>query len=106
MEELETICFKLISCAGSAKSCYVEAIDAAEQNDFDKANALIREGDEMFHEGHTVHFGLIQKDANNEEVPIRLLLLHAEDQLMAAETIKIMAEKFIHLFQKQNSVLE
>ncbi|MEJ8738120.1 PTS lactose/cellobiose transporter subunit IIA [Erysipelotrichaceae bacterium HCN-30851] len=100
MEDIETVCFQLISYVGSAKSCYMEAIDAAENNNFDKVDELIKEGDELFNEAHTVHFGLIQREANKEEIPFRLLLLHAEDQLMATETIKLMAERLIKLYQE------
>ena len=51
MEGIEAVCFQIISFAGSAKSCYMEAIGAAEQDDYDKAKALMAEGDSCFHEG-------------------------------------------------------
>ena len=44
--------------------------------------------------------GLLQKEAQQEHVEIRLLLLHAEDQMMAAETIRILAEKFIQIHKE------
>lgn len=48
MEGIEAVCFQIISFAGSAKSCYMEAIGAAEQDDYDKAKALMAEGDSLF----------------------------------------------------------
>ena len=101
MEGIEAVCFQIISCAGSAKSCYMEAIGAAEQEDYDKAKALMAEG---FHEGHRIHAQLITKEANQEKLDIRLLLIHAEDQMMAAETVQILAEKFIHLHERMHRI--
>ena len=100
MEGIEAVCFQIISFAGSAKSCYMEAIGAAEQDDYDKAKALMAEGDSCFHEGHRIHAQLITKEANQEKIDIRLLLIHAEDQMTAAETVQILAEKFIHLHER------
>lgn len=67
MEGIEAVCFQIISFAGSAKSCYMEAIGAAEQDDYDKAKALMAEGDSCFHEGHRIHAQLITKEANQEK---------------------------------------
>ena len=97
MEGIEAVSFQLISHAGVAKSCYIEAINEAENRNFAKAEALLKEGDEIFNQGHHAHFELLQKEANHEHAEIRLILLHAEDQMMAAETVRIFAEKLIHL---------
>ena len=43
---------------------------------------------------------MIQKEASGESVETCLLLIHAEDQMMAAETVQILAEKFIHLHER------
>lgn len=59
----------------------------------------------MFLEGHKAHAGLIQKEAAGEAVNINILLMHAEDQLMAAETAKLMAEEIIKL-NKRIAALE
>lgn len=76
MESMETICFQLISFAGSAKSCYMEALQAAEQNDFVKAEQLMKEGLLYFQQGHKVHATLIQKEANKEKLDIGLLFIN------------------------------
>ena len=94
MKGIESVCFQIISYTGAAKSCFVEAINEAEQGNFERAEELLCEGDQNFNEGHHAHFGLLQN------VEIRLLLLHAEDQMMAAETIRILAEKFIQIHKE------
>ena len=100
MEGLELICFQIISSVGTAKSCFIEATRAAEAYDFDKAEKLIEEGDEMFVKGHEAHASLIQQEASGEPVQTTLLLVHAEDQLMAAENFRSMAEQQIILYKK------
>ena len=37
MDELEQICFEIISYVGTAKSCYVNSIAKAKEGDFDAA---------------------------------------------------------------------
>lgn len=97
MDGIELICFKIISNVGEAKSYYIEAMQKAKKNNFDEAEDCIKKGMECFIKGHQVHAELIQKEANGELVSTGLLLVHAEDQLMAAETMKIMAEEIIEL---------
>ena len=101
MNELETICFEIISHVGTAKSCYVNAISKAKEGDFDAADELIKQGDEAYNGGHDVHFKLLQAEAagkRNGEAP--LILLHAEDQMASAEVAKLMALNFIDTYRE------
>jgi cellobiose PTS system EIIA component len=100
MENNELICFQIISAVGTAKSMYLEAIQEAKKGEFEKAASLIEEGRNVYTQGHHAHATLIQQEANGEKTEINLLLLHAEDQMMSAETIKIMAEEFIEVYKK------
>lgn len=100
MENYEMVCFQIISAVGTARSCYVEAIQEAKKGNFERAKEMIKEGEEAAVGGHHAHMGMVQKEASGEDVKTGLLLMHAEDQLMAAETIKIMAEEFIALYEK------
>lgn len=99
MENLETLCCELISYVGAAKSAFIESVNLAEEKKFDEAEQIIKEGDEFFRKGHEVHFKMLQLDSKDELGKINLLTLHAEDQLMAAEVAKVMAEKFIRLYR-------
>lgn len=58
MEGLELTAFQIISSVGTARSCYIEAIQAAKKSDYEEAEKLIKEGDEAFIEGHDAHAGL------------------------------------------------
>ena len=100
MEGLELTAFQIISAVGTAKSSYIESIGKAKAGDFDGAKKLIKEGDEMFVEGHNAHAGLLEKEANHEVGPLGLLMVHAEDQLMSAEAFKTIALEFIDSYER------
>ncbi len=97
MEGLELVAFKIISSVGMAKSSYIEAMKLAQDKDIDGAYDKVKEGESYFTEGHLAHAQLIQKEACGEKITPTLLLIHAEDQLISAETIKIMTIEIIKL---------
>lgn len=99
MEDLETICFEIISSVGTARSCYVEAIQKAKVKEFGSAELLMKEGVDFFKQGHQVHRSLVEKEVNGEPVNFSLILMHAEDQLMSADGFKIIAEEMINLYK-------
>ena len=100
MEGIELVCFKMISALGAAKSSFMEAIQEAKQGHFERAHQCIEEGEKYHVEGHEAHFGLLQKETAGEHVDLNLLLVHAEDQLMSAEFLKITAEEIIAVYEK------
>ena len=65
-EAFETACFGIITYVGTARSCFVNAVQCAKQGDFEAAQEQIRQGDEAFTEGHHIHADLLAQDANGE----------------------------------------
>ena len=101
LEALHLICFEIIGYVGAAKSSYVSSIAKAKEGDFEGAESLIREGDSNYNKGHTVHMKLLQADAAGERNPVApLILLHAEDQMASAETVKLLATNLISVYQE------
>lgn len=100
MEGTELVAFNIIASVGTARSCYIDAIDLAAQGDYEAARAQIKEGEQAFTGGHSAHQELLVKMANGEKVEMTLLLTHAEDQLMSAEAFGILADKFIKLYER------
>lgn len=102
MEGLELTAFQIISAVGTARSCYIEAINEAKQGNYSRAQQLLKEGEDTFIEGHEVHNGLLQKEAEGKgkSTVVNLLILHAEDQLMSAEAFKIIAQEFIDVYKR------
>lgn len=100
MEGLELQCFQIISAVGMARSSYIEAIQEAKKGNFDRAREMIAEGEQSFLGGHEAHAKMIQQEASGVKVEPCLLLIHAEDQLMSAETFKIIAEEMIGNYER------
>lgn len=103
IDQFEMTCFSIVAQVGSARSCYLEAITCAENGDFEAARKLIDEGNVVFNAGHDAHMKLLQQEAGGEELPFRIILLHAEDQLMSAEGFRILAERFITVYQRMGA---
>ncbi len=97
LEEMQACAFQIIAQVGSAKSCYVEAMKFAKEGNFEKASKLICEGDELYAKAHSFHHDLVQKEANGEQLPFSMMIIHAEDQLLNTETIKLMVDEIIEL---------
>lgn len=100
MEGLELICFQIISASGGAKSAYMAALEAAKEGNYEEAENMIKEGDEMLNQGHAPHATLVQQEAAGNSPEVSLILIHAEDQMMGAETFKDMVEQMIDVYKE------
>lgn len=105
-EELELICFEIISSVGAARSSFIEAIQAAKKGETAKAERLMEEGKSMLKSGHGRHSTLIQREAAGEKTDMSLILVHAEDQMMSAEVLELMAKEFLELYARIMPVAE
>lgn len=99
MEGLELIAFEIISNVGMAKSLSIEALRAVRSGNYEEGNEKLAEASKFLTEGHHAHTELIQKEAAGERTEFSLMLMHAEDQMMSAETIKSLAEEMIEMYK-------
>lgn len=104
MKSLELASMEIISMVGTARSYYIEAIRSAKIGKFADAREQTRQGDEAFLKGQKVHSQLLQQEANGVLTTVTLLLAHAEDQLMSAETFRILSQDLIDLYQQTLSL--
>jgi PTS system cellobiose-specific IIA component len=100
--DMEILCMQMIVEAGSAKSDYMEALQAAKKGDYAAAEAKMKSGDEHYAIGHERHAHMIQQEASGESVTMNLLLTHVEDQMMGTETIKTMVMELIDAYKQLN----
>lgn len=106
MEGLELICFQIISAVGTSRSNYIEAIQLAKQGDFNGAEKSIEEGEKNYIIGHQAHAKLVQQEAAGTKIELKLLLLHAEDLQMSAETFGILANEFVDVYKQMYQLKE
>lgn len=102
-DELGMKCFQIVAQVGTARSYYINAIQCAKEGRFDEAEKMLKDGDDAFNQGHTEHTELISLEASGELDGSGLLLIHAEDQLMSAESFRIIAEEFIEVYKRMQN---
>lgn len=103
MEGIELISFKLISNSGEAKSAFAQALKHSRNEDFEEAERFIKQGEVFLLKAHESHATLIQQESSGKTVEISLLLMHAEDQLMTTELLKMFAQEMILTHKKYSS---
>ncbi|WP_059105656.1 PTS lactose/cellobiose transporter subunit IIA [Shouchella shacheensis] len=99
-QTLEEISFQMILHAGNARSSAMEAIQSAKTGDFEAANKKIRDADKEFTQSHRFQTELLTKEAKGEVQSPSILLIHAQDHLMTAMSVKEMAQEMIELYQR------
>lgn len=100
VENMEVIIFEIISQGGTAKGLAYEALEAAENEDFEKSQELLKEADECLKEAHKIQTDIIQAEARGEKTEVSVLFVHAQDHLMTAIEAKTLIEHIIKLHKK------
>jgi len=98
MEGLELMSFQIISNVGNSKSLAMEAISEVREGNYELARKKLSECGSFMTEAHHVHMQLIQKEANGDKIDFSLILMHAEDQMMSAETIIALARELVEMY--------
>lgn len=99
MENLEEIIFQIILHGGNGKSCSMEAIMAAKQGEFGVAREKLKEAGDALNEAHQIQNSLIQKEVRGDRTEVSLLMVHAQDHLMNAITMRDLATEFVDLYE-------
>ena len=98
-ETITEIAFEIIANVGTARGMYIEAIQEAKAGNFDQAAQLLKDGKEAFVEGHHGHADLLEWQGQGLTWKTNIYLMHAEDQLMSAETLKIVCDELIDMLE-------
>lgn len=97
---LENDIFEIIAYSGNAKALGYEALKAAEDFDFSKAEEQMKQAEKELNLAHNVQTRLIQEDLNGEGFEKSMLLIHAQDHLMTALSEQKLIEHFIRIIRK------
>ena len=89
----------LIINGGNARSAAMMAIKSAKQGKFDEADNYIEQAKESLNKAHHSQTELLTLEAGGEKMEISLLMIHAQDHLMNAITVKDMAIEFVDLYK-------
>jgi cellobiose PTS system EIIA component len=97
---LETIITELIVNGGNARSKSIEAIRAAKEGNFELAEKSLEEANKALSSAHEFQTSLIQDEAAGvNKMELSLLMIHGQDHLMNAMTIKDLAVEMIEMYK-------
>lgn len=99
MENMTETAFQIILYAGNGKSCAMEAIQEAKEGNFEKADQLIEEAGTELGKAHDYQTKLLQREANGEENPVNVMLVHSQDHLMTSMTVRDLAVEIVELYR-------
>jgi PTS system cellobiose-specific IIA component len=94
---------QLIVNGGNAKSKSIEAIHIAREGKNDEARALLEMASVDLAKAHEIQMEFIEEEANGHAQEVTILMVHAQDHLMNAITVKDLAAEFIDLYEKVHS---
>lgn len=105
-EDAISQCFELVALAGDARSSFIEAVQYASKGDYGQAQQLVDEGEQKLNDGHAIHAEMLVNESRGEVEYSGLIAIHAEDQMMSAESFGILSEMFIDLYRQINKQAE
>lgn len=97
--ELEERIMALIMNGGDGRSFFIKAIEAASREEFDLAKDYMTSGKVALNLAHDVQTKLIQAEIRGESSELNLLMVHAQDHVMNAMTVRDLGERLIRLHQ-------
>lgn len=92
---MEEIIIGIIVHAGSARAQAIQAIQAARGGKLEEADTLLAEAQTSLIAAHGVQTELIQAEARGENQDMSLLMVHAQDHLMTAMSVKDLAKEMV-----------
>lgn len=98
VEEISLKAMEIITYAGLAKSNYLMALKDYKAGKKEEAYKKLEEGSLEFAKAHEVHIKILSDEMEKLESQVSLLLVHAEDQLMGAENIRLLVEELIEIY--------
>lgn len=99
MDYQETI-MQLIVHGGNARSKAMEAIQLARMGKIAEARCRHGEAAGDLSKAHEAQSRLIQDEASGTPQEITILMIHAQDHLMNAITVRDLAWEFINMYEK------
>ena len=100
-ENMAMTAMEIVAFAGDARTKYLQSMDAMEAADYEKAESLIKEGDDLILDAHNTQTELITKEAAGEDIEIGFLTVHAQDHLMTAMLLSDMDKRFLKMFKEK-----
>lgn len=100
MESETTLIFQLILYGGNARSDAMEAIQSAKEGKLMLARKKLKDAAVELNKAHKIQTEMIQSEAAGSPMELTLLMVHAQDHLMNAITIKELATEIVEIYER------
>ncbi|WP_246570003.1 PTS lactose/cellobiose transporter subunit IIA [Lentibacillus saliphilus] len=105
-KDIQMLSFTIILHAGNARSSAMEAIHCAKEYKFAEARGKIEEAEAEFTKAHHEQTKLLTEEAEGNNHQVGVILVHAQDHLMTAMTVKDLAVEMISMYEKMQQLEE
>lgn len=99
-EEITLLGFEIVAYAGDARSKLLEALNAAQAGEFDRAESLVEEANSCIIEAHHAQTDLLTKEASGEDLAYSVTMMHGQDHLMTTLLLKDLMKHMIELYKR------
>ncbi|WP_179123838.1 PTS lactose/cellobiose transporter subunit IIA [Paraliobacillus ryukyuensis] len=96
----EEVIMGIIVHGGNARSYAMRAMSAAKNLDFEEADQLVESANEELNKAHRIQTDLIQAESRGDKTEVSLLMVHAQDHLMNAMSVRDVSLEIIDLNKK------
>ncbi len=101
-EDFDSVVMELVVNAGDGRSLAIQAIREARAGRFQEAQQLIDQCQEALIRCHESQTELIQSELQGNSIPMSLLMVHAQDHIMNAMTVKDLAVEMIEMLKERS----
>lgn len=101
VKDLDMIVMDIIVHAGNARSLAIEAVRFARTGDFVQAEGKLKECEAELTEAHHAQTDLLVDESNGKPTPVSLIMVHAQDHLMNALTVKDLVSEMIAILKEK-----
>ncbi|MBO0462588.1 MULTISPECIES: PTS lactose/cellobiose transporter subunit IIA [unclassified Enterococcus] len=99
-EEVAMIGFEVVAFAGEARSKLMEALNYAEQKNFELADQLVEEANNSLIEAHKSQTQMLAAEASGENIEVGFIMVHAQDHLMTTMLLKDTIKHLFNIYKK------
>ena len=99
--ETQKIALEIIAYSGEARSVAFSALQAAKNNQFEEANSLMKQAEEIAKKAHKTQTELLINEAQGNKISLDILLIHAQDHLMTCMLAFDLIKELIELYKSK-----
>lgn len=92
---------QMIAKAGDARTTYLQAFRQAREGEWREVAFLVEKADQYLMKAHQIQTDLIQREIRGEPVDLTFFMIHAQDHLMNALTVKDIAIEMIEDYRRK-----